>query len=187
MIQIAHYIYIYFYLKKRSTDKTPLEIVVPTGACGNIAAGCVARQMGVSGLRLVAAVNENDIVGRFIASGDFSVSEEVVSTWASAMDIQIPYNVERILLAATDVDVEGIGKLMRDFDANNRVQIPSHVMQKVNQIIVGTMSVKREDILSRMKRSHDDYNYLACPHTAVGLKYSFDAAAAEEKSENGGV
>ena len=94
--------------------------------------------MGVP-LRLVAAVNENDIVSRFIAKGDFTVSDTVVGTWASAMDIQIPYNVERILLAATGVDVPTIGKLMDDFDADAGVQIPSSVMNKVREIIVGEL------------------------------------------------
>ena len=77
MVQAAHYIFIHFYLVGRGQSRTS-EIVIPTGACGNIAAGCVAYKMGVP-LRLVAAVNENDIVSRFIRNGDFSVSPEVRS------------------------------------------------------------------------------------------------------------
>ena len=78
MVQAAHYIFIHFYLVGRGGQSRTSEIVIPTGACGNIAAGCVAYKMGVP-LRLVAAVNENDIVSRFIRNGDFSVSPEVRS------------------------------------------------------------------------------------------------------------
>ena len=77
MVQAAHHIFIHFYMVGRGQSRTS-EIVIPTGACGNIAAGCVAYKMGVP-LRLVAAVNENDIVSRFIRNGDFSVSPEVRS------------------------------------------------------------------------------------------------------------
>ena len=40
-------------------------------------------------LRLVAAVNRNDIVYRTLSKGDFSKSEEVVVSLAPAMDIQV--------------------------------------------------------------------------------------------------
>ena len=50
LVQAAHYIYIHFRLAEKADTS---EIVIPTGACGNIAAGCVAYKMGVP-LRLVA-------------------------------------------------------------------------------------------------------------------------------------
>ena len=134
MIQIAHYIFIYNHMKNHSRAK--VEIVVPTGACGNIAAGFIARKMGFD-MQIVAAVNENDIVSRFLTKGDFSVSKEVVGTWASAMDIQIPYNVERILLAATGINIHEVGQLMFEFDRTKKVQIPAEMMAKVRQVITG--------------------------------------------------
>jgi len=44
--------------------------------------------MGVP-VELVCAVNVNDIVHRMISTGDFTVSQDVVATWSSAMDIQV--------------------------------------------------------------------------------------------------
>ncbi|XP_037243295.1 threonine synthase-like 2 isoform X4 [Falco rusticolus] len=78
-----------------SLDTTPLpvvEIVVPTGGGGNITAGCIAQKMGLP-IRLVAAVNSNDIIHRTVQHGDFSLSESVKATLASAMDIQAPPRV----------------------------------------------------------------------------------------------
>ena len=51
-------------------------------------AGYVAHEMGLP-IRMVAAVTPNDIVHRTLQSGDFSLSEVVLQTWATAMDIQV--------------------------------------------------------------------------------------------------
>lgn len=51
-------------------------------------AGCIAQKMGLP-IRLVAVVNSNDIVHRTVQHGDFSLSESVKATLASAMDIQV--------------------------------------------------------------------------------------------------
>lgn len=40
-------------------------------------------------IRLVVAVNRNDIIHRTVQRGDFSLSEAVEPTLASAMDIQV--------------------------------------------------------------------------------------------------
>ena len=94
LVQIAHYIYIYFQAKKTS-DR--VKIIVPTGACGNIASGFVASKMGFP-VELIAVVNPNDIVHRTFKSGDMSMAKEVRLTWASAMDIQVmilkPFQIE---------------------------------------------------------------------------------------------
>lgn len=51
-------------------------------------AGCIAQKMGLP-IRLVVAVNRNDIVHRTVQKGDFSLCEVVRTTLASAMDIQV--------------------------------------------------------------------------------------------------
>ncbi|XP_052227206.1 threonine synthase-like 2 isoform X5 [Dreissena polymorpha] len=86
MVQIVHYFYAYF--KMSSDVDSPVEIVVPTGACGNLTAGCIASKMGLP-VRLVCAVTCNDIVSRALSSGDFSLAQTVTPTLAPAMDIQI--------------------------------------------------------------------------------------------------
>ena len=40
-------------------------------------------------VELVCAVNENDIFHRALSTGDFTLSENVVPTWSTAMDIQV--------------------------------------------------------------------------------------------------
>ncbi|XP_043773775.1 threonine synthase-like 2 isoform X2 [Cervus elaphus] len=90
LVQIAHHFFAYFRCAP-SLDTHPLppvEVVVPTGAAGNLAAGCIAQKMGLP-IHLVVAVNSNDIIHRTIQWGDFSLSKAVKPTLASAMDIQL--------------------------------------------------------------------------------------------------
>uniref|UniRef100_A0A8D1KEI5 Threonine synthase-like 2 n=2 Tax=Sus scrofa TaxID=9823 RepID=A0A8D1KEI5_PIG len=90
LVQMAHHFFAYFQCAP-SLDTHPLppvEVVVPTGAAGNLAAGCIAQKMGLP-IRLVVAVNCNDIIHRTVQRGDFSLSETVKATLASAMDIQL--------------------------------------------------------------------------------------------------
>merc|ERR1740128_889157 len=79
LVQIGHYFYCYFQMAENVGDL--VEIVIPTGACGNIASGFVAYEMGLP-FRMVAAVTPNDIVHRTLQTGDFSLSEVVLQTGA---------------------------------------------------------------------------------------------------------
>ncbi|XP_059506334.1 threonine synthase-like 2 isoform X2 [Stegostoma tigrinum] len=90
MVQIAHYFYAYFQCSP-SMQNIPLplvEVIVPTGAAGNITAGSIAQMMGLP-IRLVAVVNENDIIHRTIQNGDFSLAESIKASLAPSIDIQL--------------------------------------------------------------------------------------------------
>ena len=86
MIQTVHYFYAYLSLcNEECSDE--VEVIIPTGACGNVTSGIVAKKMGLP-VRLVCAVNSNDIVHRMLSSGVFSVAESL-PTIAPAMDVQV--------------------------------------------------------------------------------------------------
>uniref|UniRef100_A0A452HL01 Uncharacterized protein n=1 Tax=Gopherus agassizii TaxID=38772 RepID=A0A452HL01_9SAUR len=139
MVQIAHYFYAYFQCTP-SMDMTPLpavEIVVPTGGGGNLTAGYIAQQMGLP-IQLVAVVNNNDIIHRTIQHGDFSFSGSVKSTLASAMDIQEPYNMERILWLLSDCDGSLIKTLMEQFYMSKNLTLPEGLHRKQTQVLFST-------------------------------------------------
>ncbi|XP_054028384.1 threonine synthase-like 2 isoform X2 [Dryobates pubescens] len=115
MVQIAHHFYAYFQCAP-SLDTTPLplvEIVVPTGGGGNITAGCIAQRMGLP-IQLVAVVNSNDIIHRTVQHGDFSLSQSVKATLASAMDIQLSETLRSC--SASDEDI--VGAMRRCWEEN---------------------------------------------------------------------
>ncbi|NXV74479.1 THNS2 protein, partial [Atlantisia rogersi] len=173
MVQIAHYFYAYFQCTP-SLDTTPLpvvEIVVPTGGGGNITAGCIAQKMGLP-IQLVAVVNSNDIVHRAVQHGDFSLSESVKATLASAMDIQEPYNVERILWLLSGSDSCLMKTLMERFSEVKSLKLPEDLHRKLSETL-RSCSASDEDIVHAMQRCWEENGYLLCPHSAVAAHYHY--------------
>ncbi|XP_064509586.1 threonine synthase-like 2 isoform X2 [Pseudopipra pipra] len=173
MVQIAHFFYAYFQCAP-SLDTTPLpvvEIVVPTGGGGNITAACIAQKMGLP-IRVVAVVNSNDIIHRTVQHGDFSVAESVKATLASAMDIQEPYNVERILWLFSGSDSNLIKTLMERFSTSKRLKLPEDLHRKLSETL-RSCSASDEDIVGAMRRCWEENQYLLCPHSAVAAHYHY--------------
>lgn len=170
MVQVAHYFYSYFQLCENLGN--PVEVVIPTGACGNITAGCLAQKMGLP-ITLVAGVNTNNIVARSLDSGDFSIQGNMMTSLAPAMDIQMPYNVERLLFLYCNKDTERVRKLMEEFESSGKVQIPQDIMEAMKTAVVGTFTVDDEEITSTLRRVFHDHRYIVCPHTAVGAAYHY--------------
>ncbi|KAF1478518.1 Threonine synthase-like 2, partial [Pygoscelis antarcticus] len=185
MVQIAHHFYAYFHCAP-SLDTTPLpvvEIVVPTGGGGNITAGCIAQKMGLP-IRLVAVVNSNDIIHRTVQHGDFSLSESVKATLASAMDIQEPYNMERILWLLSGSDSHLTKTLMERFSASKSLKLPEDLHRKLSETL-HSCSASDEDIVRAMQRCWKENCYPLCPHSAVAAHYHYlqtDGACLRQKS-----
>jgi len=170
LVQISHYFWCYFQMAEKVGDQ--VEIVIPTGACGNIASGYVAYEMGLP-VRMVAAVTPNDIVHRTLQTGDFSLSEVVLQTWATAMDIQVPYNVERMVLMACGIDTERVGVMMKEFDAETKTSIPTDLLNIIRGVVVDSKCVHNEEMIETMTRCFKENEYILCPHTAVGVAYHY--------------
>jgi threonine synthase len=73
-----------------------VSFAVPTGNFGNIYAAHLARAIGLPVERLVLATNANDILARYLASGDMSIAT-VSPSLSPSMDIQVASNFERLL------------------------------------------------------------------------------------------
>lgn len=129
-------------------------------------------KMGVP-LQVVCAVNENDIVHRTLSVGNFSSSGDVRHTWSCSMDIEVPYNMERLLLLFSDMNYGRVDSLMRDFEHNNSLMIPEDLKEKMCKVL-SSASVSCDQTLQTMKECWDENQYLLCPHTAVGVKVVWD-------------
>lgn len=71
---------------------------VPSGNCGNLAAGLLARGMGIPVAGFVAATNANAVVPRYLASGAYQ-PRPARRTLSTAMDVGNPSNFRRVLHA----------------------------------------------------------------------------------------
>lgn len=69
--------------------------VVPSGNFGNITAGLLARQLGLPVENFVAATNRNDVVPRYLGSGQYQPIPSI-STISNAMDVGAPSNFVRM-------------------------------------------------------------------------------------------
>ena len=51
----------------------------------------------------------------------------------------MPYNVERLLLLASDLDTSKISAIMTQFDDSKAVNIPDELLRSVNEMISGQL------------------------------------------------
>lgn len=114
----------------------------PSGNFGNLAAGLMARRLGLPCSGFVAATNANDVVPEYLSTGRYRPRPSI-ETLSSAMDVGEPSNLDRILhLYDGDLDA-----LRRDLRGSR------HSDEETRRAIL--------DLEGR-------HGYLADPHTAVG-------------------
>ncbi|XP_061570212.1 threonine synthase-like 2 [Cololabis saira] len=176
LIQLAHFVYAYLELSgvervEAGAALPELEVVVPTGGAGNIAAGYIVKQMGLP-LRLVAMVNSNDIVHRTVTAGDFSMASDVTQTLAPAIDIQDPYNMERVFWLLLGKDGAAVKTIMEEFQRSHRHTLPENHRKLLSEVLLSG-SVSDDGILETMRRCWKDNQYVLCPHTAVAVWHHY--------------
>ena len=81
----------------------------------------------------------------------------MVPTWSPAMDILVPYNVERILTLASNFDFPIVDLIMKQFEVNPKVgtKIPEELLQIVKKTIVGRIIVS-----NLLEHNINDNNFL---------------------------
>jgi threonine synthase len=99
LTQTVHYFWSYLRAieKKNLEIGAPLQFALPCGALGNATAGLMAKLMGLPVSNILCGTNDNDIFHRAVALGDFSRADCMVRTLSEAINIQVPYNFERML------------------------------------------------------------------------------------------
>ncbi|MDX2005347.1 MAG: threonine synthase [Meiothermus sp.] len=126
------------------TGGSEINFCVPSGNLGNLTGGIFAALVGQPVHRFVAAHNANDFFPNYLAhSAEAFEFRPTVATVSNAMDVGAPSNFERLHHLLSEERARGW--------------------------IWGT-SVHNADTLGRMKAVYDQFGYVACPHTSVGLE-----------------
>jgi len=128
----------------------------------------MAKKMGIPLGMLCSGVNVNDITDRVIQTGAFHKSPAMLKTLSEAINIQIPYNFERLLFYLTDQKHELVQQWMTLVDATQRLDLPSDWLQRLQREF-RSARVTDEAMCAIMRQFQNDYQYLADPHTAVAL------------------
>jgi threonine synthase len=130
--------------------------------------------MGLPVHRILVATNENDILNRFFTTGQFSRGH-VVKTISPSIDIQVPYNFERLLYYLADEDPIKVKEWMLLFKETGSLDLVA-LLPKANEYVISS-SVKDSDTKDAIRQYYSEYKYLLDPHSAVGV-----AAALKLKS-----
>ncbi len=137
----------YFYAYRQwlgSGRAEPPVVCVPSGNFGNICAGILAHISGLPVARFIAACNANDVVPRYLESGEME-EKSSVATLSNAMDVANPSNFVRIL-EMFDRDY----LRLKDF--------------------LFSVSVSDERTRATMRDVYSKYGYVLDPHGAVGFR-----------------
>ncbi|MBI3924029.1 MAG: threonine synthase [Armatimonadetes bacterium] len=167
---LAQLVY-YFWAYLRSGAER-IQFSVPTGNFGNILAGWYAWRMGLPIERLVLGTNDNDILARFYQTGVYARGS-VRHTLAPAMDIQVASNFERYLYHRLDGDPQALRRAMDTFRAAGELRLGQA------DPIFRAAACDRRQILSTIRRFHEEHGYLLDPHTAVGVAAGLENALPE--------
>jgi threonine synthase len=124
-------------------NRTKILISVPSGNFGNLAAGLLAKQMGLPNLGYLAATNRNDVVPRYLQTGLYSPRPSI-PTLSTAMDVGNPSNLDRIL------------------------HLYRRNLPELRKDLVG-QRVTDEETQECIRRVFDKRGYVLDPHSAVGL------------------
>ena len=93
--QSFYYFHAYAQLRQAG-HRGDIVACVPSGNFGNLAAGLVAKRMGLPIARFIAANNRNDVFLQYLRTGRYEPRPSV-ATIANAMDVGAPSNFARIM------------------------------------------------------------------------------------------
>ncbi|HVC51354.1 MAG TPA: threonine synthase [Stellaceae bacterium] len=155
-----------------------LSFTVPTGNFGNVYAGHLARVLGLPIERLVIGTNANDILFRYLATGQMAM-DAVMPTLSPSMDIQVSSNFERLLFELKGRSGAAVAAALAAFRRSGALPGDDQAWQAAR----GLFSARRVDDTETLRTIGEVYattGLLVDPHTAVGIAAARAAPAVEE-------
>lgn len=170
--------YFYAVLHTPNPNGKKVNVSVPSGNFGNIFSGYLARKMGLPIHKLIIATNENNILDRFVRTGEYRPGG-FKSTYSPSMDIQVASNFERYLYYLLDEQPQLVAEYMQGLKSKGEIKVGAGLLSRV-QGEFASLGVSNADCLDTVRRTNDVYGYLADPHTACGIAAS-EARSGEDE------
>mmetsp|Transcript_16985 Transcript_16985/g.30758 ORF Transcript_16985/g.30758 Transcript_16985/m.30758 type:complete len:312 (+) Transcript_16985:746-1681(+) len=173
LMQMVHFVWTYFRViedlgVEPGNADVRVDMVVPTGAMGNIVGGYMAKKMGVPIGRLCAGTNINDIVYRVMHTGQFHRSNRMERTLSEAINIQLPYNFERLLYYLTDCNSTLVKEWMDTVDNTSKLDLDSTWLSRLQDEFAAER-VTDDAMCATIQSIKQEYDYTVDPHTAVAF------------------
>ena len=144
-------------------------VVVPSGNYGNIAAGMLAKKMGLPIRSFIAVSNANDTFPRLLSSGVYE-PHTTIPTIANAMDVSAPSNYERIMNLYSAPESASISASV-SAPISAPVSAPKSAaesaLEALRKEVLG-FSCSDTLIKAGIAEQYSKYGYLACPHSSTG-------------------
>ncbi|MER9961049.1 threonine synthase [Mesorhizobium sp. M0045] len=155
----------------------PVSFTVPTGNFGDIFAGYAAKKMGLPIERLIIAANDNDILARTLATGEYRM-KGVLSTTSPSMDIQVSSNFERLLFEASGRDASTVRRYMNGLKQSGAFTIEAGEIAKIrSEFDAGRATM--DEVAATIRTTLAASGYLLDPHTAAAVHVAAGKAAGE--------
>jgi threonine synthase len=167
LAQTTYYFWSYFQVTNGNSEVKEVNYSVPTGNFGDVLAGYYAKQMGLPVGKLVVATNENDILHRFFQEGKYH-RMEIKHSISPSMDICVSSNFERYLYELADRDPAVLNQWMKDFEVTKELTLSGDVLTRAQSDFVSAKADTKQT-LAVIKEYNEKYDYLLCPHSAVGV------------------
>ncbi|MBT4699291.1 MAG: threonine synthase [Proteobacteria bacterium] len=165
VVQIVYYFYSHFRLSERNKRSV---FSVPTGNFGDIYAGYIAYKMGLPISKLIIAVNENNLLYKFLKNGIYKPSKVKFSI-SPSMDIQVASNFERLISSYYNNNSKKISELMNQLTSKGSYKIDKIILKKIRNIFY-SKSINAENTKKTIKLVYQYNHKILDPHTSVGLK-----------------
>ena len=165
---LAQVVYYFYSAVALGAPERKVSFTVPTGNFGDIFAGFIAKQMGLSVEQLLIATNQNDILHRCMQSAEYT-KLGVTPTISPSMDIEVSSNFERALFYAHGKDGAAVTELMKELDTNGTFRISDNAMQALSADY-GSGSVSEDLCYETITKYAATTGEILCPHSAVGVE-----------------
>ena len=140
-------------------------VVVPSGNYGNIAAGMLAKKMGLPIRSFIAVSNANDTFPRLLSSGVYE-PHTTIPTIANAMDVSAPSNYERIMNLYSAAESAPISAPI-SAPVSAPKSAAESALEALRKEVLG-FSCSDTLIKAGIAEQYSKYGYLACPHSSTG-------------------
>ena len=169
IFQIIYHVHSYLELVRQQAinmgDKVYLN--VPSGNFGNALGGYYAVKMGLPVEKILIASNRNNILTRFITTGEYDLrTSSVIPTTSPAMDILKSSNIERILFDL--FGSERTRELMHSLDHDKCYRLNADELAQIQSIFAADFCDDTEG-KAYIKDTFAN-GYLMDPHTATCFK-----------------
>ena len=165
--QIVPYFMAWARLKEVINQK-PLTFSIPTGSFGNAFACYTAMQCGLPVNKILIANNTNDIVSRFINSGDYSIKPTEVSR-STGLSNQRPASLERLLYDLYGKNSEALNENLEFCRQHKKLPDLSSIASDELKDLFSASSISDIDTLKMISEAEVTQNLIFDPHTAVGV------------------